>query len=101
MMNLTLPTKSIGPLTKLRYMGAEFYLILGEWGDGTTATDKFAVALHYFIEPERFGFMVVDADQTAIASHPLVGRALPRESVLDTPLAHEVFDLVDARNPTG
>jgi hypothetical protein len=30
--------------------GAEFYLILGGWGDGTTAADRFAVALHYFIE---------------------------------------------------
>jgi hypothetical protein len=76
--------------------GAEFYLILGRWGDGTTAADKFAVALHFFVESDRFGFMVVDADQTPMASHPLVGRALPRESVIDTPLAQEVFKLVDA-----
>ena len=76
--------------------GAEFYIILGEWGDGTTAADKFAVALHFFVESDRFGFMVVDADQTPMASHPLVGRALPRESVINTPLAQEVFKLVDA-----
>ena len=76
--------------------GAEFYIILGRWGDGTSAVDRFAVALHFFIEPDRFGFSVVDADQTAIASHPLVGRALPRESVIDTPLAREAFNLVDA-----
>jgi hypothetical protein len=76
--------------------GAEFFIVLGRFGEGTTATDKFAVALHFFVEPDRFGFMVVDADQTPIASHPLVGRALPRESVIDTPLAQEVFDLVDA-----
>jgi hypothetical protein len=76
--------------------GAEFYIILGQWGDGTTAADKFAVALHFFVESDRFGFMVVDADQTPMASHPLVGRALPRESVIDTPLAQEVFKLVDA-----
>jgi hypothetical protein len=76
--------------------GAEFYIILGEWGDGTTAADKFAVALHFFVESDRFGFMVVDADQTPMASHPLVGRALSRESVINTPLAQEVFKLVDA-----
>ena len=76
--------------------GAEFYVVLGEFSDGTTAADKFAVALHYFVEPNRFGFMVVDADQTPIAANPLVGRALSRESVIDTPLAQEVFDLVDA-----
>jgi hypothetical protein len=76
--------------------GAEFYIILGEFGEGTTALDKFAVALHLFVESDKFGFMVVDADQTPISSHPLVGHAMPRASVINTPLAEEVFDLVDA-----
>ena len=76
--------------------GAEFYIILGEFGEGTTAADKFAVALHFFIESDRFGFMVVDADKTTISSHPLVGRALSRADVIDKPLAEEVFELVDA-----
>jgi hypothetical protein len=76
--------------------GAEFYIILGRWGDDTSAADRFAIALHFFIEPDRFGLTVVDADQTPIASHPLVGQALPRESVIDSPLAQDVFKLVDA-----
>src|SRR2546430_6538140 len=76
--------------------GAEFYIILGKWGDGTTAIDRFAVALHFFIDADSFGFTVVDANQTPIASHPLVGRALSRESVINTPLAQEIFNLVDA-----
>lgn len=76
--------------------GAEFYVILGQWGDGTTAADRFAVALHFFIEPDRCGFAVVDAGATPMTSHPLVGRALSRESVINTPLAREVFNLVDA-----
>ena len=76
--------------------GAEFYLILGQFGEGTTAADKFAVALHFFVDSDRFGFMVVDADKTSISSHPLVGRALPRVDVINTPLAEEVFELVDA-----
>ena len=76
--------------------GAEFYLILGQFGEGTSSQDKFAVALHFFVERDRHGFMVVDADRTSIASNPLVGRALPRASVIDTPLAEEVFELVDA-----
>lgn len=88
--------KSVGPRSRFARHGAEFYLILGKFGDGTTAADKFAVALHYFIEPERFGFMVVDAHKTSIASDPLVGRALRREEVIGTPLAQEVFELVDA-----
>ena len=40
--------------------------------------------------------MVVDASETSIASNPLVGRALKREEVVGTPLAQEVFELVDA-----
>ena len=76
--------------------GADFYLILGEFGEGTTAADKFAIALHFFIDSDRFGFMIVDADKTQISSHPLVGRALPRADVINTPLAEEVFELVDA-----
>jgi hypothetical protein len=76
--------------------GAEVYIMLGQWGDGTTAADRFAVALHFFIESKTHGFMIVDADQTPMASHPLVGRVLSRESVIDTPLAQEVFNLVDA-----
>ena len=76
--------------------GAEFSIVLGRFGEGTTSADKFAVALHYFVEPNRSGFMVVDANQTPLESHPLVGRALPREQVVGTPLAQEVFDLVDA-----
>ena len=76
--------------------GAEFYVILGEFGEGTTAADKFAVALHFFVEPDRSGFSVVDADKTDISLHPLVGRALARADVIDTPLAQAVFDLIDA-----
>ena len=72
--------------------GAEFYLILGQFGEGTTAADKFAVALHFFVDSDRFGFMVVDADKTSISSHPLVGRALPRVDVINTPLAEEVLN---------
>jgi hypothetical protein len=76
--------------------GAEFYIVLGKFGEGTTAADKFAVALHFFVEPDRCGFAVVDAEKTSISSHPIIRRALSRADVIDTPLAQEVFDLVDA-----
>jgi hypothetical protein len=75
--------------------GAGFFIILGYWGEGTVAADRYAVAVRYRADSEATGFMVVDADQTRIASHPLVGRALRREEVVDTPLAREVFDIVD------
>jgi hypothetical protein len=74
--------------------GATFYIILGYWGESTLAEDRYAVALRYRCDAEATGFMVVDA-QTAVASHPLVGRALTREEVIGTPLAQEMFDVID------
>ena len=75
--------------------GATFYVILGYWGEGTLAADRYAVALGYQSDPGSTGFMVVDAGETAIASHPLVGRALGRKEVIGSPLAQEVFDIID------
>ena len=40
--------------------------------------------------------MVVDATDRPAASNELVGRALSRTQVIDTPLAKSVFALVDA-----
>ncbi len=80
---------------QLEKHGASVYLILGRWGEGTTAADRFAVAVRYRDDAETTGFMVVDADQTSIATHPLVGRTLQRDEVIGTPLAKEVFDLID------
>ena len=82
-------------LGQLAKHGAEFFIILGYWGEGTLDADRYAVTLRYRADSEATGFMIVDADETRIASHPLVGRALRREEVIDTPLAQEVFDIVD------
>lgn len=60
---------------------------------GTTAAVRIGIALHFFIEPDTYGFTVVDANQTPMASHPPVGRALPRESVIETPLAQKYLSL--------
>lgn len=80
---------------KVEKHGVGFYFILGRWGDGTTASDRFAVALRYRADAEATGFMIVDAGETSIGSHSLVGKALRREEVVGTPLAQEIFDLVD------
>ena len=82
-------------LGQIEKHGAGFFVILGCWGEGTVAADRYAVALRYRADSQATGFMVVDADETRIASHPLVGRALRRAEVIDTPLAQEVFDIVD------
>ena len=81
--------------TQLNKHGADFYIILGHWGERASAAERFAVAVHYRADAGATGFMIVDADQTTMSSHPLVGRALSRNEVAGTPLAQEVFDLLD------
>jgi hypothetical protein len=82
-------------LGQIEKHGATFFMILGRWGEGTTAEDRYAVALRYRADSEASGFMIIDADETRIASHALVGKALRRKEVVGTPLAQEVFDIVD------
>jgi hypothetical protein len=82
-------------LGQIEKHGATFYVILGRWGEAAVAADRYAVALRYRNDSEATGFMIIDAGETRIASHPIVGRALRRDEVIGTPLAQEVFDIVD------
>lgn len=82
-------------LGQIEKHGATFFIILGNWGEGTAAADRQAVAVSYRCDSEATGFMIVDAAKTRIASHPLVGKALRRDDVIRTPLAQQVFDIVD------
>lgn len=75
--------------------GAEVYLFLVRSGDGEQPEDRIGVALHFHRTAESHGLTVVDAGDTPLARHELVGRALSRDEVIGTPLAAEVFALVD------
>jgi len=76
--------------------GANFDLIVGEWGDGTSADDRCAVSLLYRISESGPGFMVINADERNIAKSELVGRALKRDEVVGQPISRDVFALCDA-----
>ncbi|HEV8486964.1 MAG TPA: hypothetical protein VGV87_25690 [Blastocatellia bacterium] len=76
--------------------GANFDLILGEWGDGTSAQDRVAVSLSYRRTADGDGFMIVDAASSTTGKSDLVGCALTRDQVVGTPLAQLSFDIVDA-----
>jgi hypothetical protein len=76
--------------------GANFDLIVGTWGEGTTASDRCAVSLECQRTPRGPMFMVTDSAHGPVASSDLVGRALSRGEVMDTPLAQVAFELVDA-----
>jgi len=77
--------------------GANIDFIIGRWGEGSSAANRVAVSLLHF-EDDQAGpsVMVIDARGRQIASSSLVGAALARDEVIGTPLAEQVFALIDA-----
>lgn len=73
-----------------------FDLILGAWGSGTEPTDRVLVSLVYRPDANGGSFMVTDGDTRPANDPKLCGRALRRVEVVGTPLAQEVFGLIDA-----
>jgi hypothetical protein len=76
--------------------GATFDLILGKWGNSAAKDDRYSVALDYRLIDGAPQFMVVDALYRATSGSPLVGTAFKRSDVIGTPLAPQVFAVVDA-----
>jgi hypothetical protein len=77
-------------------LNANVDLIVGNWGDNTTAADRVAVSLEMAIVDDRPTYMVIDAGERSVGQSSLVGAALSRPDVIGTPLAAEVFALIDA-----
>jgi hypothetical protein len=73
-----------------------FDLVLGPWGDGTSASDRVLVSLVYKPRPGGGSFRVISGAGRRADSPGICGRALTREEVIGTPLAQEAFSLVDA-----
>ena len=74
--------------------GATFLFSVGRWGDGAAATDRVAVALSCTIGGDRPSFMVVDATSSPWKEE-FLGRPLQGSEVIGTPLAGEIFGMVD------
>jgi hypothetical protein len=76
--------------------GADIDIVLGEWGDGTSPADRHAISLlHRESEGEPPALMVIDA-RAKFHDGELAGHGLRREDVIGTPLAHQLFSIVDA-----
>jgi len=80
----------------VRKHGATFDLIIGRWGDDSTAADRFAVSLALRRTERGPEFMVANALDRSVAKSVLVGRALDRASALETSIAERAFAVVDA-----
>jgi hypothetical protein len=77
--------------------GANFDLILGRWGEGASSRDRRVVAVRYRLIEGNPVFMVIDAaGRLAAVNGKLAAVALRREEVIGTPLASEVFAMLDA-----
>lgn len=77
--------------------GANLDLVLGHWGDHTSAEDRVLVSLIHRQRPEgRPELMVVDAAVRLSRVSNVAQTALARSDVIGTPLASQVFGIVDA-----
>jgi hypothetical protein len=74
--------------------GAHFDVVIGMWGDGTTAADRASVALEFRQTDSGPAFMVVDAKE--LGGDDLAPRPMPRSLVVGTATAEAVFRIVDA-----
>jgi hypothetical protein len=85
---------TVGRLTET---GANLDLVLGRWGDNTSADDRVAIALVHRQQPDSSpALIVVDAALRPIARKGMAGRALAREDIIGAPLAAQVFSITDA-----
>ncbi len=85
---------TVGCLTET---GANLDLVVGRWGNNTSADDRVAIALVHRQQPDGApALMVVDAAVRPIARKGVASSALAREDVIGAPLAAQVFSLKDA-----
>src|SRR5690349_834867 len=75
--------------------GGTYDLILGKWGEDSSARDRYAVALDFRIVDGEAQFGVIDATDR-LAGSSLFDTRLKRSEVIGTPLAPQVFAIVDA-----
>lgn len=85
---------TVGHLTET---GANLDLVLGQWGDEASADDRMIVSMvHREQQDGSPALMVIDAADRPVAKGELAHTALARTDVIGTPLAAQVFALVDA-----
>lgn len=81
----------------LSHPGANLDLVIGRWGHDASADDRVIVSLLHRQQPDGSpALMVIDAADRPAAKGELARTALARTDVVDTPLAAQVFALVDA-----
>jgi len=75
--------------------GAHIDLILGYWGENSTAEQRCAISLEYHLTDTGPGVIVIDAHGRNHADGTLAKDVFSREDVLSDPIADEVFAICD------
>jgi hypothetical protein len=78
--------------------GAFFDFVIGRWGDGTSAADRALASLEFQRLDTGPSFMVIDASRRGNARDytSIAASVLNRADVIGTPLAAQLYELVDA-----
>jgi hypothetical protein len=77
--------------------GANVDLVIGPWGEGTSSSDRCAIAMvHRQLADGTPSLMVVDAEGRPAADGSIAQIGLRRDQVIGTPLAAQVFAMTDA-----
>jgi hypothetical protein len=77
--------------------GANLDVVLGRWGKEASTDDRVVISMVHREQPDGTpALMVIDAGDRPAAKGELAHTALNRTDVIGTPLAAQVFALVDA-----
>jgi hypothetical protein len=68
---------------------------LGDWGEGTTAVDRVAIAMQLRCTDTGFAVAVVDGSSTPWSGAAFLGHSLTREEALAHPFVDDAFHLTD------
>jgi hypothetical protein len=94
--DITLAAYFVGWTAEKPDHGATFDLVIGKWGDTTSKKDRYSVALDYRFFAQGSSFMVVNSDERTADYSSISSVCLARSDVIGTPLAKQVFTIVDA-----
>jgi hypothetical protein len=76
--------------------GAQLAISVGVWGDGGTPESRSCVGVECRLVHGAPAYRIADASETPWANNALLGRMLVRDDVIGTPLAQQVFAVLDA-----
>lgn len=71
-------------------------LVMGRWGEDAGPDNRILVSLLFQPGNDGGSFMIIDGEGRPADSRTLCKRALRRAEIIGTPMASEVFGLVDA-----